>query len=301
MAVRMKVSFHDQISKNKKDSLLLSILVFSLMVGMIYIIGALFVPELSVSFLIFAVVFVFAYTYTTYNYGDRVVLSSTGAKEVKHGDRRYVHLVNVTEGLSLAAGLPKPRIYVIKSDEINAFATGKDPEHASIAVTMGMLNALKRDELEGVIGHELSHIKNYDIRFATVVAVMVGLVGIISYMFRQSFIYAGGRRREKGKAGLLMAVGLILAIFAPFIVRLVQLAISRRREYMADASAVGLTRYPDGLANALEKIMITNRGKMKVSEAVSHLFFVDPTKSPLDSLFATHPPIEKRIQTLRAM
>lgn len=302
MAIGMKVSFQDQISKNRRDSLLLAVIVFSILVGLIYVIGLVFAPEISMVFLLFAVVFVFIYTYGTYNYGDRIVLASTGAKEIDYSDRKYVHFANVVEGLSLAAGIPKPRIYVIKNDEINAFATGKDPRRASIAVTTGALKGLKRDELEGVVAHELSHIRNYDIRFATVVAVMVGLIGIISYMFRRSFVYAGGGdRKSKGKGGLLIVVGLVLAIFAPFVVRLVQLAMSRRREYMADASAVELTRYPDGLANALEKIMEINRGKMQVSEAVSHIFFIDPTKSPIDSLFATHPPIEKRIQVLRAM
>lgn len=297
----MKVSFQDRISKNRKDSLLLSLVVFSVLVGLIYIIGAIFVPELSIIFLAFAVIFVFIYIYSTYNYGDRVVLAASGAKEIDYDDRKYVHLMNVAEGLSLAAGIPRPRIYVIESDEINAFATGKDPQHASVAVTTGLLKNLKRDELEGVVGHELSHIRNYDIRFATTVAVMVGLIGIISYMFRRSFVYAGRGDSKRGKSGLLLVIGFILAIFAPVVVRLVQFAISRRREYLADASAIELTRYPDGLANALEKIMKINHGKMKVSEAVSHIFFVDPTKSPIDSLYATHPPIEKRIQTLRAM
>lgn len=244
-------------------------------------------------------VIVFIYTYSSYNYGDKVVLASTKAKRVKEGDRRYIHLINAVEGLSIAAGIPKPKIYVIESDDINAFATGKDPKHASVAVTTGLLKKLKRDEIEGVIGHELSHIKNYDIRFATLVAVLVGLVAIISYMFLRSFRFSGKGSKDKG--GILILVGIVLAIFAPIAARLVQFAISRRREYLADASSVQLTRYPDGLASALEKIMKINTGKMKVSEAVSHLFFADPSKSALDSLHATHPPLEKRIKILRSM
>jgi len=244
-------------------------------------------------------VIIFVYTYGSYNYGDRIVLAATKAKPVKENDRRYTHLINVVDGLSIAAGIPKPKIYVIESNEINAFATGKNPQHASVAVTTGLLNNLKRDEIEGVIGHELSHIKNYDIRFATLVAVLVGLVAIISHMFLRSFRYGGKKDRDKG--GLLILVGVVLAIFAPIIVRLVQLAISRRREYLADASSVQLTRYPEGLASALEKIKKINAGKMKVSEAVSHLFFTDPNKSPLDSLYATHPPLKKRIKILRSM
>jgi heat shock protein HtpX len=185
---------------------------------------------------------------------------------------------------------------------MNAFATGKNPQHASIAVTTGLLENLKRDELEGVIGHEMSHIRNYDIRFATYIAVLVGLVAILSDLLMRSFWYGGRRNRDEEKGfGLLIIVGLILAIFAPIIVRLVQFAVSRRREFLADASSAELTRYPEGLASALEKIMKVNEGKMKVSEAVSHLFFVDPKRSALDSLYATHPSIKERIKILRSM
>jgi len=244
-------------------------------------------------------VIIFVYTYGSYNYGDRVVLAATKAKPVKEGDRRYIHLINAVEGLSIAGGIPKPKIYVIESDDINAFATGKGPKNASVAVTTGLLKNLKRDEIEGVIGHELSHIKNYDIRFATLVAVLVGLVAIISYMFLRTFRFGG--KSGRGKGGILILIGLILAIFAPIVVRIVQFAISRKRELLADASSVKLTRYPTGLANALEKIMKINTGKMKVSEAVSHLFFTDPNKSALDSLYRTHPPLKERIKALRSM
>jgi len=294
-----RISFHDQIARNRRDSVLLGVLVFSFLVVLIYVISQIFAPELSLVFLIFSMVIVFVYTYGSYNYGDRIVLAATKAKLVKENDRRYTHLINVVDGLSIAAGIPKPKIYVIESDEINAFATGKDPKRASVAVTTGLLKNLKRDEIEGVIGHELSHIKNYDIRFATLVAVLVGLVAIISHMFLRSFRYGGKRDRDKG--GLLILVGVVLAIFAPIVVRLVQFAISRRREFLADASSVQLTRYPEGLASALTKIMKINTGKMKVSEAVSHLFFTDPNKSALDSLYATHPPIKERIKILKAM
>jgi heat shock protein HtpX len=294
-----KISFHDQIAKNRHDSVLLGILVFSFLVILIYVISQILAPELSIVFLVFGIIIILVYTYGSYNYGDKVVLAATNAKLVEEDDKRYIHLINVVEGLSIASGTPKPKVYIIESDEINAFATGKDPKHASVAVTTGLLNNLKRDEIEGVIGHELSHIKNYDIRFATLVAVLVGLIAIISNMFLRSFWYGGKRDRDKG--GLLILIGLILAIFAPIIVRLVQFAISRRREFLADASSVELTRYPEGLASALEKIMKVNEGKMKVSEAVSHLFFVDPNKSALDALYATHPPIKERIKILRSM
>ena len=298
----MKVSFQDQIAENRRNSIILSAIVFLALAGLIYIIELIFLPGTSLFFLAFAVVFVFIYIYGTYNYGDRIVLAAVKAKEISYDDRKYAYLANAADGLSIAAGIPRPRLYVFESEEINAFATGKNPEHASIAVTTGLLKNLKRDEIEGVLGHELSHIRNYDMRFATIVAVMVGLIGIISYMFRRSLFYArGSEREEKDRGGILIFVGLLLAIFAPIAVRLVQLAVSRKREYLADAASVELTRYPDGLANALEKIMKTNEGRMKVNESISHLFFTDPNKSPLDSLFATHPPIQERIRILRSM
>ena len=298
-----KISFYDQISKNKRDSVLLGILVFSFLIGLVYVIAEILTPGFSFGFLTFAGIFIIIYSYGTYSYGDKVVLAATRAKPIEEGDRRYIHLIDVVDGLAIAAGIPKSKVYVIDSEEMNAFATGRDPAHASIVVTTGLLGNLKRDELEGVIGHEMSHIRNYDIRFATYIAVLVGLVAILSDLLMRSFWFGGGRRNrdeEKG-FGLLIIVGLVLAIFAPIIVRLVQLAISRRREFLADASSAELTRYPEGLASALEKIMKVNEGKMKVSEAVSHLFFVDPTKSALDSLFATHPDVRERIKILRSM
>lgn len=297
-----KTTFYDEIAKNKRNSVLLAILIFSFLIGLVYIISQILAPELSLIFLIFAGIFMLIYTYSSYMYGDKVVLAATKAKRVKEGDRRYTHLINVVEGLSIAAGIPKPKIYVIESDEINAFATGRSPEHSSVAVTTGLLKNLKRDEIEGVIGHELSHIRNYDIRFATFVAVFVGLVAILSHLLLRTFWFGGGRRdRERGGMGWLILIGFILAIFAPIVVRLVQFAVSRKRELLADASSVQLTRYPEGLASALEKIMKINTGKMKVSEAVSHLFFTDPNKSALDSLYRTHPPLNERIKILRSM
>ena len=297
-----KISFYDQISRNKRDSILLVIAVFVFLTLIIYTIGELYDPAISFLFLVIALVITCVHIFVSYNYGDSIVLRSVNAQPAD--ERRHAYLINTVEGLAIAAGVPTPKVYVIDSPEMNAFATGKDPQHASIAVTTGLLSNLNRSELEGVIGHEMSHVRNYDIRFATLVAVLVGLVAIISSLFVRSFWFRGGSREERRGGGiliLLMVIGFILAIFAPLFTRLVQAMISRRREYLADASSAELTRYPDGLANALEKIKNVNRGKMPVSEAVSHLFFVDPTKSALDSLFATHPPIDERIKILRSM
>lgn len=296
-----KISFHDQIAKNRRNSILLTFFVFVILLSFIYIISILLSPELSMIFLIIGGIIVVLHIFISFRYGDKIVLKATSAKpadKIKHA-----HLINVVEGLSIAAGIPKPKVYVIESDEMNAFATGRDPKNSSIAVTTGLLKNLKRDELEGVIGHELSHIRNYDIRFATLVAVLVGLVAILSNMFLRSWRFGMSSRDRKDKGGfaLIILLGLILAIFAPFIARLVQFAVSRKREFLADASSAQLTRYPEGLASALEKIMKFNKGKMHVSEAISHLFFVDPNRSPLDRLYQTHPPIEERIRILRSM
>ena len=191
------------------------------------------------------------------------------------------------------------------SRELNAYATGKDPEHASIAVTQGLLDTLDRQELEGVIAHEMSHIKNRDVQFMTLVAVLVGVAGILSHMILRSYRFGGRSRRDKEGGGniriIILAVGFLLAIFAPILTRLVQMAVSRRREFLADASGAELTRYPDGLADALEKLAQHNTGNMKVSESVSHLFISDPNRSALDAIYSTHPPIEERIKRLREM
>jgi heat shock protein HtpX len=187
---------------------------------------------------------------------------------------------------------------------MNAFATGRDPDHSSIAVTTGLLKVLNRQELEGVIAHEMSHIGNYDIRFGMMVAVLVGLIAIISHIFLRSMWYGGSHRSDdnRGSGGAIIIIaGIALAIVAPIVVRLVQLAISRRREYLADSTVAMLTRYPEGLASALEKIGKHNKGNMPVSEAVSHIFFVDTVHTFLDNLTATHPPIDERVKKLRAM
>lgn len=294
-----KVSFYDQIAKNKRNSIFLIVFVFLIFISLAYIISNYLFPEMASMILGFAVFIIVIHIYTSYNYGDKIVLSTTRAQPADK--RKYVYLTNLVDGLSIAAGIPKPKVYIIESNEMNAFATGKNPKNASIAVTTALLENLNRKELEGVIGHEMSHIRNYDIRFAMLVAVFVGLVAIIGNMFLRSYIY-GGRRSDRDRGGgILIIFGLLLAIFAPIITRLTQAMVSRQREYLADASSVQLTRYPEGLASALEKISKINKGKMDVSEAISHIFFVDPRTTALDQLFATHPPVEKRIKILRAM
>lgn len=298
-----KVNIFDQISKNKRNSILLSFLVFIILFALIYTISYVFLPDFALLILIFGFLLIIVDVYVSYNYGDKIVLRSVNAKPANEREQRY--LIDTVEGLAIAAGIPKPSVYVMESDEINAFACGKDPKHASICVTTGALENLKRDELEGVIGHEMSHIRNYDVRFATLIAVLVGLAAIVSWMFLRNLRFGGLSREDERKGGgiilIMIIIAVVLAIIAPIATRLVQAAVSRRREYLADAGSAELTRYPDELADALEKIKDVNEGKMKVSEAMSHLFIADPNRSPLDSLFATHPDIDSRIKILRSM
>lgn len=297
-----RTSFSDEITKNKRLSIGLAVVVSVFLFFLIFFIVYFLIPELVVIALPASLIFILIYTYSSYRYGDKVVLSTTGAKEADPVAHRY--LLDTVEGLSIASGIPTPKTYVIENADLNAFATGRNPENASIAVTTGLISTLNRQELEGVVAHEISHIKNRDILFMTLVAVLVGLAAIVSHLILRSMWFGGGRNRRDKGGGLIVIVfivGLLLAIFAPIATRLVQFAVSRKREYLADASGVSVTRYPEGLASALEKIAEKNQGRIKVSDAVSHLFFVDPQKSSLDSLFATHPPIRERIKKLRQM
>ncbi len=302
-----RLSFHDEITRNKRSSIILTVIVAFITLALVVSIAYIFAPEYLLVVLPLSILLIIAYSYGSYMYGDQVILSSTGA--VPAEGREYLYLRDTVEGLSIAAGIPPPKVYVVPSDEMNAFATGRDPEHASVTVTKGLIRALNRQELEGVLAHELSHIRNRDIMFMMLVAVLVGLAAILSHVILRTYRFRaltgrGRGRRDRRSGGveiLILAVGFILAIFAPILTRIVQSAISRKREYLADASGVELTRYSEGLASALEKIREHNRGKMDVSEAMSHIFFVDPNRSALDSLYATHPPIEERIRRLRTM
>ncbi len=296
-----KINVQDQIASNRRNSVFLMFIVFLSFVFISYAIGLIYDPGLAYFFVIFASILSILFIIFSYYNSDKLVLSLTNARPATKKEHQY--LVNVVEELAIAAGIPAPKIYVIDSDEINAFATGRNPEHGVICVSRGLMKMLNRSELEGVIAHEMSHIQNYDVRFATLVAVLVGIVVIMSDMFRRSLWFGGRSNREerKSKGSVLVIVGVLFAIIAPIFVKLIQLAISRKREYLADANGAFLTRYPEGLASALEKIKNYNRG-MRVSKAVSHMFFVNPlTTKKMSSLVSTHPPIDERIKTLRSM
>lgn len=257
------------------------------------------------SILFFAIIFSIVMNIGSYWFSDKIVLRLAGAH--KASKEAYYDLYTVTENLSITAGLPMPKLYVIDEPVPNAFATGRDKNHAAVAVTTGLLAVLDRSELEGVIAHELSHIGNKDILLQTIVVVLVGFVTLLADFFMRSHLFGGGRRNREGGGQLqaiLMIVGVVLTILSPIIATLIQLAISRRREFLADASAALLTRYPDGLASALRKISAHSATMKRANHATAHLYIANPfakKKSgihPLQKMFMTHPPVEERIQAL---
>ncbi len=229
-----------------------------------------------------------------------MALASSGAKEIQK--EQAPELWNIVENLAITNGMPMPRIYVIQDAAPNAFATGRNPKHASVAVTTGLLQMMERNELEGVLAHELSHVKNYDILVMTIVIVLVGVVTLLADWLLRSSIFGRRDDRENNQATIvLFVVGLVLSILSPLFAELIKLAISRQREYLADASGALMTRYPEGLASALEKIA-SYKGRMKkANHATAHLFIANPFGGAAKTLFSTHPPVEKRIARLRQM
>jgi len=290
----------DQISANKRDSIILVGVVSAALVVLFYLFAQIYDPSLVFLFLIIAVILSTLGTIASYWYSDKIVLSVTKTREPTSLEQ--AHLSNVVEGLAIAAGIPAPRFIIIKDDtNLNAFATGRDPNHAVLAVTSALLNVMNREELEGVIAHEMSHIENYDIRFASMVAVLVGIVVIASQIFLRSMWFSGGGRDRKGGNVIFLLIGIVLAILAPIFTQLIQLAVSRQREYLADSSGAYLTRNPMGLASALEKIKDYNVDT-KVNGAVAHLYFTNPSIfKNANSWLATHPPIDERIKRLKEM
>ncbi|MCL5439058.1 MAG: zinc metalloprotease HtpX [Patescibacteria group bacterium] len=261
----------------------------------------------DLSFVGFALVFSGLVSFGSYYYSDRMILSMSSATQIKESDNReFFHIV---ENLCIGAGIPMPKIYIIDDSAPNAFATGRDPKHAVVCVTTGILDKLNKAELEGVIAHELSHIKNFDIRLMAIVVVLVGVVALFADFFTRS-LWFGGRNRDRNEnnnaQGILMLIGIILAILSPIIATLIQLAISRKRELLADASGALLTRYPEGLASALEKIAKDKEPLEAANNATAHLYIENPfkgkeTRNWFAGLFNTHPPVEERIKILRSM
>ena len=254
-------------------------------------------PAILVVFVVFSLFM----NFISYWYSDKIVLKISRAKKIERENAR--ELYNVLENLCITAGLPMPRLYLMDESAPNAFATGRNPEHAVMAVTTGLLERLDRSELEGVLAHELSHIGNRDILLSTVVVVLVGFIALLSDFFLRSMFWGGGRDRDRGNAGgYMFLIGIALAILAPIATMLIQLAISRKREFLADASGALLTRYPEGLASALEKISKDHTPLRVANRATNHLWLAEPVrKVKISKLFMTHPSVEERVKRLRGL
>jgi heat shock protein HtpX len=301
------VTFRDRIAANKRNSVLLIACFLAFVAVFGYVIGYAWIgdPVSAIFGLVLAFVVGTISGLATYYGGDRMVLAASRARETTHEDAPV--LFNVVEEMAIAGGLPMPKIYIIEDSAPNAFATGRDPEHASVAVTSGLLEKLDRDELQGVVAHEMAHVGNLDIRYAMLVGILVGTTVLISDFFLRGLWFGGsGRRREEGGQAqlIMMIVAIVFAILAPFFARLLQLSISRQREYLADATAVQFTRNPKGLADALQKISGDSEVLEVANRATAHLYIVNPIKKfeeRAKGIFSTHPPVEERIQILRSL
>lgn len=298
----MSANLYTHQSENITKTWILMSMFFVVVIGIGWFVN-LYYGEGSSNILYIFVVFSILMNITAYWYSDKIVLKLAGAKEAKREE--YFDLYTSVENLAITAGLPMPKVYVVTDPAPNAFATGRDKNHAVVAVTTGLLQILEKNELEGVIAHELSHIGNRDMLVSTVAVVLVGFVSIVSDMFMRSMLFGGSRDNDNKGGNVLMIVGIVLSILAPIFALLLQLGISRRREYLADASGALLTRYPEGLANALQKISQYSRPMSHQSSAIAHLYIADPKgdknskiMKKISGLFATHPPVENRIKAL---
>jgi heat shock protein HtpX len=289
-------TLYTQSDKNTRNTYIL----MSVFLVFVIVVGWVFSEAMGSSVILWlAVIFSVLMSVGSYWYSDKIVLAMSKARLVKFEDNK--ELYRLVENLCITAGLPLPKIYIIDGTAPNAFATGRDPEHAVVAVTSGLLQKLNRSELEGVIAHELSHIGNRDILLATVVVVLVGVVALLADFFRH-WVWFGGSRRDNRGGGYLVIIAILLSILAPLFAMLIQLAISRKREFLADADGALLTRYPEGLANALEKISADPEKLEVANRATAHLYFANPFKGKkISKWFMTHPPVEERIAALRGM
>lgn len=298
------MNIYSQITANKFKTWLTIILFIVFITTVLYIYGQ--ATGYGLSFVGIALILSGLMSFGGYYYSDKIILGMSNAKQVSK--KSSPEFYRTVENLCIGTGLPMPKLYVINDSAPNAFASGRDPKHAIVCATTGILEKLNKAELEGVLAHELSHIKNYDIRLMAIVVVLVGLVALLADFFMRS-LWFSGHRRDRGSnnaQGIFLIVGIALAILSPIIAMLIQLAISRKREFLADASGVLITRYPEGLAMALEKISKDREPLEVANNATAHLYIINPFKGKISSnwfagIFNTHPPIEERIKMLRSM
>jgi len=300
------MSIYSQINKNRWRTYLIFCIFILLTCGFFYLIGK--TVDSASAYLTLGIIFSVASSFGSYFFADKIVLFSTGAFPADK--KRFFDFYTVTENLSIAAGLPMPKLYVIDDSAPNAFATGRDPKHAVVCATTGLLSKLSRAEIEGVVAHELSHVKNYDILLMSVVSVLVGTIALASDWMMRGFLWGGFGKRDRdndqNNNPLMLILAILALIIAPLVAMLIQMAISRKREFLADANGALLTRYPEGLARALEKIASDHDQLQTASNATAHLFISSPFKEKnsfnwLTNLFSTHPPIKERVKILRSM
>ncbi len=300
-----RLNIYDAVAANRWRTALLITVFTGILVALGYVVGEVFAPGGGVAMVPVALGLSGVSATASYFAGDKLVLAQSQARALAPGEEPQLR--NIVETLSIGLGIDPPRIHLIDDSAPNAFATGRDPKHASIAVTRGLLDKLDRTEMEGVIAHELSHVVNRDIRVMLLVTVLVGTVALLSDWMLRSFAWGGGggrRGRDRGGGGIILIIAIVLAILTPIIATLIQLAVSRQREYLADASGALLTRFPSGLANALRKIAADKEALEVANKATASLYFANPLKDApraMDGLFDTHPPIAERIRRLEAM
>ncbi|MFT4312617.1 MAG: M48 family metalloprotease [Candidatus Woesearchaeota archaeon] len=295
-----RLNFHEEVRKNKFMSIVLMVLFFFILIGLGWIIGFIY-SDMIVIPSIFGIL-ALIYSLIMYKAGTSVVIKLSGARPVTK--QEYPHYFHTIEGLALAAGIPQPKAYVIDDPSLNAFAAGTDPKKAIVAVTTGLLKKANREQLEGVLAHEVAHIRNYDVRLMLVATIFVGIITLISEVAIRMLIFGGGRNRGGGKGGhpIMIIIGVIFIILAPIFAYLVKLAVSRKREFVADADGARLTRYPEGLASALELIKQDAEKPTKFNKGMEHMYFSNPVKKGFwKNLFSTHPDTDERIKRLRSM
>lgn len=301
------MTIYSEINSNKTKSWMV-IFLFIIFITTVVYVFAKATGYSPLSFVGFTLIISGLMSFGSYYYSDKMILMMSGAREIAKKDNPQ--LFRIVENLCIGDGLPMPKIYIMEDSAPNAFATGRDPQHAVLCATTGILDKLNQAELEGVIAHELSHVKNYDIRLMGIVVILVGMITLLADFFLRSLWFGGGRRNDREEngnmQGIFLVLGIILAILSPIIAMLIQLAVSRKREFLADASGALLTRYPEGLASALEKISKDTEPLEAANNATAHLFIVNPFKGKdignwFAGLFNTHPPIAERIKILRSM